>query len=399
MSLLLTNVMGHSAFAEEPRLDFSVKLDVVKQELNPAFCWFHPRSAAIPGAGLDGKPLVVLTIQKHLTADDHYSGLYYMKTADMGQTWTEPALPKELDWQPGENNETIAVCDATPGWHAPTKRLIVMGIRLRYSAAGAQLLDTPRSHNWAYAIYEPQTDRWTTWQTLDLPDADGKLAQVDPGCGQWLVKPDGTLLVPVYFQGPQGGPYRVTVVHCSFDGTQLKYIKHGDEMQLNEVRGLVEPSLVAFSDKYFLTVRNDYRGYVTVSDDGLKYAPLKPWTFDEGRELGSYNTQQHWLVHSDGLFLAYTRRGADNDHIPRNRAPIFLARVDPVKLHVIRETEKILIPERGVMLGNFGAAAIDPNESWVTDSEYITAGKGHPRGANGSTFAARVRWSKPNLNK
>jgi hypothetical protein len=31
---------------------------------------------------------------------------------------------------------------------------------------------------------------------------------------------------------------------------------------------------------------------------------------DDGAELGSYNTQQHWLSHGDGLFLMYTRRGA-----------------------------------------------------------------------------------------
>ena len=45
------------------------------------------------------------------------------------------------------------------------------------------------------------------------------------------------------------------------------------------------------------------------------------WTFDDGSELGNYNTQQHWVTHSDGLFLVYTRRGADNDDIARHRAP------------------------------------------------------------------------------
>ena len=128
----------------------------------------------------------------------------------------------------------------------------------------------------------------------------------------------------------------------------------------------------------------------------MKYAPLKPWTFDDGKDLGSYDTQQHWVPHHKALFLAYTRRGANNDHIARNRAPLFMARVDAEKLHVVRGSEKELMPERGVMLGNFGAAAIDERESWVTDSEFITNGKAHPRGANGSTFAARVIWSEPN---
>ncbi|MBP88017.1 MAG: hypothetical protein CMJ64_15040 [Planctomycetaceae bacterium] len=63
---------------------------------------------------------------------------------------------------------------------------------------------------------------------------------------------------------------------------------------------------------------------------------------------------------------------------------------------VLRETEKVLIPERGVMLGNFGVAAVNGQESWVTDSEFITNGKSHQRGADGSTFIARLKWSQPN---
>jgi hypothetical protein len=42
------------------------------------------------------------------------------------------------------------------------------------------------------------------------------------------------------------------------------------------------------------------------------------------------------------------------------------------------------------------AIAGSPVESWVTDSEFMTEGKSHPRGANGSTFAARIKWSQPN---
>ena len=383
--------------ADNPPVDFSVCLNVVKQQLDPGFCWFHPRIASVPGLGQNGMPLVVLTIQKHLIASDHYSGLYYMTTSDLGKSWTGPSLPKELDWRQGDNNETIAVCDVTPGWHAKTKKVIAVGIQLRYAPDGTQLLDKPRSSQCAYSVYDPQTDKWTTWQTMDMPRGDdNRFFQIAPGCVQWLVEPDGTLLIPLYFQGPQGGPYSVTVVRAAFDGTTLSYLTHGDELHLPEVRGLCEPSLAFFQGKYFLTLRNDNRGYVTVSEDGLKYAPIKPWSFDDGSDLGSYNTQQHWLVHRDGLFLVYTRRGANNDHIPRNRAPLFMARVDPAPLQVLRATEKEVLPERGVMLGNFGAAAVDENESWVTDSEFITGGQAHPRGADGTTFAARIRWTTPN---
>ena len=377
-------------------LPYEVKLDVMHQELSSDFCWFHPRVAAIPVTD-STTPIVICTLQKHLGVSDHYSGLYFMRSDDGGTTWTPPTLPKELDWKK-VNGETIAVCDVTPGWHRQSGKLLAIGIKLRYSDAGEHLLDQPRSHQCAYATYDPKTGAWTEWKMLAMPDEETKHFLVGPGCVQWLVRPDGTLLVPMYFKSKGGERYQSTVLHCRFDGTTMELIEKGDELGLEEGRGLYEPSLALFQGTYYLTLRNDARGYVTTSQDGLHFEPVQPWTFDDGSELGSYNTQQHWLVHDQGLFLSYTRRGANNDHIARNRAPIFLAQVDPAKKHVIRATEKVLMPERGVMLGNFGAAAITPNESWVTDAEYMDEGKVHARGANGSVFAARVQWSQPNKN-
>lgn len=377
-------------------LPYEVKLDVMHQELSSDFCWFHPRIAAIPLVDSE-TPIVICTLQKHLGVSDHYSGVYFMRSDDGGTTWTPPTLPQELDSRKVDG-ETIAVCDVTPGWHRQSGRLLAIGTKLRYSDAGEQLLDQPRSHQCAYATYDPETGFWTEWKMLAMPDEEAKHFLVAPGCVQWLVRPDGTLLVPMYFKSGCNERYQSTVLHCRFDGTMLELIEKGDELSLEEGRGLYEPSLVLFRGTYYLTLRNDARGYVTTSQDGLHFEPVQPWTFDDGSDLGSYNTQQHWLVHDQGLFLSYTRRGANNDHIVRNRAPIFLAQVDPAKKHVIRATEKVLIPERGVMLGNFGAAAITPNESWVTDAEYMAEGKVHPRGANGSVFAARVQWSQPNTN-
>ncbi len=54
------------------------------------------------------------------------------------------------------------------------------------------------------------------------------------------------------------------------------------------------------------------------------------------------------------------------------------------------------MPERGAMLGNFGASAITKDESWVTDAEFMIGDKPHPRGADGSIWNARVLWGKEN---
>lgn len=393
--LLIVGILAGAAAAAEP-LPFTVKLETILEHDDGKFLWFHPRVAVIPGAGRDGKPAAVLTLQKHLHASDHYSGLYVMRSDDLGATWSKPVLPTGLDWRRESAAVDIAVADVTPGWHAPTGKVIAIGAEVRYSKKGEQLDDRPRSHQTAYAVHDPKTGKWTAWRRLEMPK-DDQWNFARSACAQWLAQKDGSVLLPFYF-GPEPltKPAKVTVVQCSFDGERLKYLRHGGELALEVERGLVEPSLIAFGGKYYLTIRNDRKGYVTVSTDGLNYRPIKPWTFDDGKDLGSYNTQQHWLAHSDGLFLAYTRRGANNDHILRHRAPLFLAQVDPEKLQVMRATEQVLMPERGATLGNFGATAVTMHESWVTDSEGIWDSAARKRGAKGATFLARVRWSKPN---
>src|SRR5690606_37390740 len=112
-------------------------------------------------------------------------------------------------------------------------------------------------------------------------------------------------------------------------------------------------------------------GYVASSEDGLHFSEPQLWRFDDGEELGNYNTQQHWVTHRSGLYLAYTRRGLNNDHVFRHRAPVVMAQVDVQRICVLRETERVIIPNRGARLGNFGVTAIDENESWIVVTEWM----------------------------
>jgi len=378
------------------RVGFEVKLDTVLEYDGGDWLWYHPRVAAIPGIGKADGPAVVMTLQKHLKVSDYYSGESVMLTADRGKTWSEPDPLAVLDWRRDENGVVIAVADVTPGWHAPTGKMLAFGAEVRYSEKGEQLGDQPRSHQTAYAVYDPKTGEWVGWKRLEMP-ADPIFEFARNACSQWLVEPDGTLLLAMYVS-PETEPsnHLTTVVRFSFDGKEMKYLEHGNLLELKVARGLYEPSLAKFQGKYYLTLRNDVKGYVTTSEDGLQYEAIKLWTFDDGAELGSYNTQQHWLTHSEGLFLTYTRRGANNDHIMRHRAPLFIAQVDPQKLVVLRDTEQVLVPERGATLGNFGASAIDSSESWVTVSEGVFSDEARKRGAKGAVFVSRVVWAKPN---
>lgn len=379
------------------RAGFQVKLETLMEHDDGKFLWFHPRPVAMPALGKDGGPAVLVTLQKHLLASDHYSGSSVMRTDDLGVSWSGPTPQPELDWvKDGEVD--IAVADVTPGWHAATKKVIAVGAQVRYSRDGAQLEDQPRAHQTAYAVFDPEANRWTRWRRLEMPEAE-MFNFARSACAQFVVEPDGTLLLPFYVGKSAKDRYATTVVRCSFDGETLEYVEHGEVLALDVARGLYEPSLVRCGGLYYLTIRNDEKGYVTCGADGLHYRPVKPWLFDDGQELGSYNTQQHWLAHGDALFLAYTRRGANNDHIPRHRAPLFLAQVDRERLEVLRDTEQTLMPERGAMLGNFGAAPFDERQSWVTDSEGVFSDDARRRGAKGATFLARVIWNKPAVEK
>jgi hypothetical protein len=144
-------------------------------------------------------------------------------------------------------------------------------------------------------------------------------------------------------------------------------------------------------------MRNDQHGYVAVGNDGLQFGKPRVWRFDDGDTLGNYNTQQHWVTHSAGLFLVYTRRGANNDHVFRHRAPLFMAQVDPEKLVVLRKTERILVPNFGARLGNFAVMNLNEDETWVTTAEAMWPKGVEQYGANARVFAARILWKNPNL--
>jgi len=193
------------------------------------------------------------------------------------------------------------------------------------------------------------------------------------------------------------------VLRCKYDGSSLNYAGHGNEIEIPDCdeihRGLAEPSLTRFNNRFYLTLRSDHRGYIATSKDGMSFHEPFRWRYVDGEELGSYNTQQHWVTHSAGLFLAYTRRGAHNDHIFRHRAPVFMARIDPDRAVVIRDTERIIVPETGTRMGNFGVVHVSPAESWVITTEWMQPHRPDlwkKYGTDNRIFCARIRWSEPN---
>ncbi|WP_298863905.1 sialidase family protein [uncultured Gimesia sp.] len=396
--LLLPYKFSSAEEIEKP-LTFTFSRQVLLQSKPNEHTWFHPRVAVIPNPDATQSSEVLMMLQKLLPVSDYFSGMSTILYSSKSQEWSKPVTPPELGWIKGDGDVDIAVADVTPVWHPQLQKVIAVGTQIRYSKEGHQLDDKTRSHQTAYAIYDPKTEKWTSWKVLQMP-VDKKYDYACSACAQWLVEPDGTLLLPFYHGPSSKTPFSVTVVRCTFDGTDIQFKKEGNTLKLNKVRGLFEPSLIKFQNHYYLTLRNDLKSYISTSKDGLHFLPIKAWTFDDGKDLGSYNTQQHWVSHSDGLFLVYTRRGANNDHIVRHRAPLFMAQIDPVKLTVIRATEKIIVPEEGALLGNFGAADINRNESWVTVGERRNFKKiPKEKWKSNSVYLVKIKWSKPNQAK
>ena len=377
---------------------YTVQLDTVSSGFDKKSCWVHPRAGIVPGK----TPAIVMTMQQAmLNGSDIFFALSEMRSDDLGRSWS-PAVDQSASL--GRRNEAdgaiVTGCDYWPKWHAKSGKLLAIGHTVRYRGGR---VDADTWGRTVYSTYDPAARTWTRWAELEVPDPV-RFYKEGSGSAQRVDLPNGDILLPTHFKVRGEKRYRVLVMRCRFDGAKLQIVEMGNELRLEIGRGLVEPSLTYFQGRYYLTLRNDEAAYVSTSDDGLHFSEPRAWTWDDGSDLGSYNTQAHWVTHRDALFLVYTRRGANNDHIPRNRAPLFMGQVDPKTLRVIRATERELMPQRGAKLGNFGVTEVNEHETWVTDAEWMQTKAPNyadftecmKYGSDNAVFAARIKWKTPN---
>jgi hypothetical protein len=355
--------------------------------------WFHPRACLVPGVG---GPTVFMTLQT-ITGSDYFGPVHWMTSRDLGKTWTEPRpVPPLGRVQQGDDPTEEGVCDVVPEWHPRTKTVLALGHNVFYSGPTFSRDQPPR---WpVYAVW--RDGKWGPRRKLEWTDPRGAYIYSN-NCGQRVVLPDGDILLSFTFGATKGQPRSVAGVICSFDGETLGVKKVGQEVPHDKGRGLLEPSVTQFRGRFYLTIRaEDNRGYVCAGDAGLKWTPKQPWAWDDGEPLTMSTTQQHWLAHSDALFLVYTRKDASNVNVIRWRSPLWMAQVDTRTLRLRRDTERIVLPlvgdgvkdpDRVALMGNFHPVNVSRDESWVTVGEW------QPRnGIRGDLLLARLRWSRPN---
>ena len=337
-------------------------------------CLVHARGAR-------GEGMTVVTAQYlNVRGDDLFDGLM-LSVASGGGEFSEFVAEPTLA-PINSDGLTIVGCDGTPLYHKPTGKILLLGHTTSYAEGDLRPRGGARST--FYSVFDAESGHFGRMRLLDsLPD----IPNAGNGSGQSVVLDSGEVLVPVYYLFTEG-KYASTVVKCSFDGETLKPICHGNILKNYDERGFCEPSVFFHRGTYYMTIRNDLYGYVATSEDGLNYTEPELWRWDDGEVLANYNTQQHFLTVGGELYLVYTRRGADNDHVFRHRAPLFISRVEGKRL--VRSSEMAIVPERGARLGNFGAESYSDGSAAVYAAEWMQPAGCEKYGSANAIYLSRL---------
>jgi hypothetical protein len=352
----------------------NIELNRISTDFVGERCYVHARGLILPsGFG-------IITTQKlELSGCDVFYGIEMMKSADGGKTFSAPSLCKNLCRRYFPDGTSLVMSDATPFYHKASGKIILTGHMVWYGTDN-KILREARPRSPLYAVYNEKTGDFDAFREIEIPGADNdEYFSCGAGCSQIVECENGDLLIPVHYKplaiaADPRGCSTATVVRCSFDGENMKIVDIGNTLKTDIPRGIDEPSIIKFGKRYFLAIRNDQTGLISRSDDGLHFGQPRELCFDDGENLGNYNTQQHWLTGGGKLWLVYTRKAGFNDHIFRHRAPLFIAEVDPDTLRVIRSTEKIAVPERGARLGNFGCQSYSDTIGYVFAAEWMQHG-------------------------
>lgn len=343
-----------------------------------------------PHLAFDGEQTALLSYQMLLlTGSDVFYGQYVARSTDGGKTFSEPVLQEAL--KDRYENGVRYTASGFPCYNRHHKKWFGLGHRGSFAddkqpicRGGISITDP------LYFSLDGETGCFTGYRPLPFP-----VPYISAVTGAQLIElENGDILVPFYYTTEDFVRARCLTVRYAFDGDELKIVGWGDPVDGGEghARGLCEPSLARLNGKYYMTIRTDEVGLYAVSEDGCHFSEPIPWAWEDGSVLENYNTQQHWICHPEGLFLAYTRKGAHNDHVFRHRAPIFMARFDEERGCLIRESEIILVPELGARLGNFAVTEASEKEAWLITAEWMQPRGCEKYGSDNSLWHACIEW-------
>lgn len=355
--------------------------------------WFHPRVCMIPSKA---NPVALMTCQT-ITGSDLFSQVHWARSSDNGRSWQQPESIASLDRQMLSDGMEEGTCDVVPDYHPQTNSVLAIGHNVYYKN---NVLTQPYQNRYPVYVIGDADGNWSERRKLrwDNPETTGIYTC---GCAQRITLKDGNIILPLSFGPKERKNRHVCTVLCSYDGERLTILKSGNVLELAVKRGLLEPTLTRFKNRFFMTIRaEDGHGYVSTSNNGLNWEEQRPWCWDDGEPLTMSTTQQRWLTHSHGLFLVYTRKSEHNVNVMRWRAPLYAAQVDTDRLCLIRNSETIVFPLIGdgvhdpdhvARMGNFHVVNASRNESWVTVGENLPS-----KSWKGNTLLGRIFWNRAN---
>lgn len=356
----------------------SIANEVVLKGRQNNQCWFSPGIAVVPPASPGGTPEVFVGVSQ-LVGNDMGTP-HWIRTRDLGAHWTPPMESQNLLGVPHEDF-FFEKPNVNLFYHRKTRRLLGIGSTHfsrdegTHFAFKMEKIDSAREcpipNRMVMTEWDFSAGDFAPWRAVSLPEELARWYRVSWPRAQHEF-PDGSVLVPFYGRETADNPFMaVAVMRADIGDEGFVCREVGNLLREDTERGLAEPSVAQFQGRFFLTIRHDLRAFVATSEDGLHYGEPTPWRFDDGEELGNFNTQQHWLVQGDSLFLLYNRRSELNHGVFRCRAPLYVAQVDPERLRVVRKSERIVFPEKGARMGNFGVANVTEDEAWVVTGEWL----------------------------
>ncbi len=359
-----------------------IKLNTVMSGYVPGKCKVHTRVGATEEGGF------VMTYQML-----HTDGCDYFETPRVRVIRNDDfdAFNDAPEHAPsGFEIENAVYANAVPALHRPSGKIILLGNNVNY-VPGTKTPDKSAERCTHYAVYDSENRTYTPLRRLSYRDGAPVEGGFAAACCDRCDLPDGIIYVPAYGWQPSG-KLEVKIYECRFDGQTLYATgrKSAPIKSEDSKRGVGEPSLTYIDGQFFITLRTDEQAMFSVSDDPLSFSEIKPVRWDTGECVPSYNTQIKWLRLGGKLYLVYTRRAENNDHIFRHRAPLWLAEFDTKRHVLLKDTEIALTPVRGARCGNFGVTEISENRALVVTTEWMQPVGCEKYGADNSVFIVDI---------
>ena len=362
--LALAILHAPDLFAKPP---FTLSTQMIHEGSPPEFHWTIPRATAFPGA--DGKTELLMTLSKKgRTGTDIYRGLAFTTSKDEGNTWE--ALT-DLPYAPRPLHEGIVgMFGATvPVFHAKSGKMLLLGNCVGYTGYGTPKVKLTGLRFPAYAVYDPKVRKWSDNYTVLTDQENANTTSGFP----WMLE-NGTFLWPC-----NGGQ----ILKASFDGEKITILERSPVIEgLGKVvKNTGEYHLTKLGDRFYLAMRCPDHNRIAASKDGLHFDPAVDLCWDDGTMVPSTATQMRWVRQQGRLYLVYTRTNESSKGIFRDRAPLWMAEMDPATLRLKKNTELIAVPISPSRddLGNFGTMYMSEELSLITTSEFGRTPKSNSR--------------------